>query len=93
MPTTLVASTAAASSLGRGGGPLKVSTAAEVPRRLIADQPGSVFLPRLYEVGVRALKANDLPAQWFAVLHVAERVVQAGACDGQRNPGCEGAAL
>lgn len=47
MPTTLVASTAAASSLGRGGGPLKVSTAAEVPGRLIADQAGSIDFCRV----------------------------------------------
>ena len=73
---------------------MKVSTAAEVPGRLIADQPRQRrFLPRLYEVRVHALKAKDLPAQWFALLHIVERVVQAGACDGQRNPGCEGAAV
>jgi len=52
-------------------------TAAEVPGRLIADQPRQRrFLLHLYEVGVHALKANDLPAQWFPLLHIVERVVQ-----------------
>src|SRR5690349_7104302 len=34
-----------------------------------------------------------VPAQCFALLQVVERVGQAGACDAQRNPGCEGAAV
>src|SRR5690242_3459084 len=68
--------TAAARSLDRGGALLKVS-----PRRGHGPPDSRSarqrrFLLHLYEVGVHALKANDLPAQWFPLLHIVERVVQ-----------------
>jgi hypothetical protein len=75
--------------VGRGESPPRP----RFPGRLIEISPAASISGAPLRRACACLKANDLSAQSFALLHVVERVVQAGACDRQRNPGCDGCAV